>query len=296
MAELGFIDIVKKQSIVNSATELGIGDDCAVLADEHRKLVSVDMLSDGIHFDSSKEDPYLIGRKSLAVSLSDIAAMGGVAKQAFIAININKSQVSVAEKAMQGIIDLARSYDVTIAGGDTNSWHGPLVISTTVVGHSHKKGPVKRSGAKVGDIICVTGPLGGSIQGKHLSFTPRLKEVAELLRYVDINAMIDISDGLAKDLREICHKSSVAGLLDLASIPIDQTIASHKNTIERALCDGEDFELCLTLSRVNYEKFLAANLDLPLYPIGEIIEGRELLYRDGNKSKVLELRGYTHIF
>ena len=102
----------------NSETlELGIGDDCAILKDEHRKLITVDMLSDGVHFDTEKEDPYLIVRKLLAVSLSDIAAMGGSAKQAFIAINIDKSKKEVSQRAMQGIIDLAKEFDVAIAGG-----------------------------------------------------------------------------------------------------------------------------------------------------------------------------------
>ena len=172
MAELDFISKIRSQVSLNDSLELGIGDDCSILNDSDRKLITVDMLSDKVHFDTEKEDPYLIGRKSLAVSLSDIAAMGGSAVQVYVAINVDKRNTVLAEKAMQGIIDLASEFKVAIAGGDTNSWDGPLVISTTVVGISHKKGPIRRSGAQVGDIICVTGKLGGSIEGKHLSFTP----------------------------------------------------------------------------------------------------------------------------
>ncbi len=296
MAELEFIKTIKDKCEHNESLELGIGDDCAIICDSERKLVTVDMLSDKVHFDTSKEDAYLIGRKSLAVSLSDIAAMGGVAKQAYIAINIDKKDVVSAQKAMQGIIDLAAKYELSIAGGDTNSWDGPLVISTTVIGYSHDNGPVKRSGAQLGDVICVTGPLGGSIEGRHLSFEPRLREAKELMDHLKINAMIDLSDGLAKDLKEICERSSLGALLDLKEIPLSENIRSSDKKIEKALTDGEDFELCLTLSKKEYEKYLSAKLETKLFPIGEIIETKGIYYQDDDKSKRLEVMGYTHIF
>jgi thiamine-monophosphate kinase len=165
-----------------------------------------------------------------------------------------------------------------------------------VIGYSHDKGPVKRSGAKLGDIICVTGPLGGSIDGKHLSFEPRLKEAKELMDKLAINAMIDISDGLAKDLKAICDDSSLGALLDMSQIPISENILGSDIKLEKALTDGEDFELCLTLSKKEYDKYLGSKLETKLFPIGEIIESEGIYYQEDGKSKRLELMAYTHIF
>src|SRR5262249_31388106 len=149
-----------------------------------------------------------VGRKAMAANLSDIAAMAGRPVAAFAAVALPRTGSSqLAEDLYQGLREVADAFETPIAGGDTNSWKGPLVISVTVLGEAVGRGPVLRSGAKPGDWLLVTGPLGGSLRGKHLNFTPRVREALQLHSLVELHAMIDISDGLAADVGHICEES-----------------------------------------------------------------------------------------
>src|SRR5262249_50060746 len=151
-----------------------------------------------------------IGHKALAVSLSDIAAMAGKPLAAVIALALPRTHGrKLAEGIQAGIHALAAHYQVALIGGDTNSWDGPLVISSTVLGIPSGYGTVRRNGAEVGDWILVTGDLGGSILGKHLKFQPRVREAIALHQSADLHAMIDISDGLAADLHHLLQESGV---------------------------------------------------------------------------------------
>lgn len=273
MSEFGFIDWIRRRVRDRPPVLLGIGDDAAVLAPSGKPLlVTTDMLMEGTDFTFPEATPELAGRKSLAVNLSDIAAMGGVPTAAFVSVSLSKSRgEAFAERFFSGLIELADQFDVIIAGGDTNTWDQPLVTNITLLGHPAGTAAITRSGAQPGDLIFVTGELGGSIQGHHLTFTPRIAEARQLVNMVDVHAMIDISDGLAADLHHLLNASHVGAVIDAHTIPLrfpsgerqspecgDDRRGTHnqgpdaprseKTPIEHALGDGEDFELLFTVS------------------------------------------------
>ncbi|MDA1017213.1 MAG: thiamine-phosphate kinase, partial [Planctomycetota bacterium] len=182
-SEFDFIDWVRQRAAGNPRTvPLGIGDDAAALRlVDSETLVATDMLMEGVHFTFPGATPFQAGRKALAVNLSDIAAMAGRPVAAFVAIALPKSRgAAFGREVMDGIQTLADEFHTVIAGGDTNSWSGPLVVSVTVLGSVVGKRYVTRSGAKPGDRLFVTGRLGGSLSGKHLDFTPRIHEALKL--------------------------------------------------------------------------------------------------------------------
>lgn len=303
MDERALIHWIQKQTAAPSPfVPLSIGDDTALLRfPGGETLVTVDMLMDGTHFTSADTDARRIGHKALAVNLSDIAAMGGTAVAAFVALAIPRStSPEVTTSLMTGIQALAQQFQVAIAGGDTNTWDGPLVISITVMGIPHAKGPIRRSGARDGDVIYVTGPLGGSILGHHLDFTPRLAAAKALLDHHDIHAMIDLSDGLATDLRHILRASQLSGaIIDEDKLPLRDTIAhlAKSEAIIRALTDGEDFELCFTVSPQTASTLgRGESLGFPLYPIGVCTQTQSglILHSGQGQITTFEREGYEH--
>src|SRR5438128_8749532 len=166
------------------------------------------MLLDGSCFVLAEAGPWRVGRKAMAGNLSDIAAMAGRPVAAFVSVGLpRRGGRQLAEELYRGLREVADAFDTAIAGGDTNSWDGPLVISVTLLGETTARGPVRRGGARPGDWLLVTGPLGGSILGKHLTFTPRVREAQQLHLQTDLHALIDISDGLAADVSHICQES-----------------------------------------------------------------------------------------
>ena len=233
---------------------LGIGDDTAVLrvSPDHARLATVDTLMEGVHFTMPPATAQQVGHKALAVNLSDIAAMAGRPQAALVSLVLPKQDgAAIAQGIHTGIQTLADTHNVAIAGGDTNTWNGPLVVSITVLGETGcrqtgQHAAVPRSGAQAGDWIMVTGTLGGSLAGKHLDFQPRLTEARTLDQCVSLHAMIDVSDGLSADLHHILHQSRVGAIIEATSIPISAA-ADHaddgRSPLEHALCDGEDFEL-----------------------------------------------------
>lgn len=261
--EFRLIDWVRQRSGPHPQVPVGIGDDAALLTPTpgEEVIVTTDMLMDGRHFIVGETPPEWIGRKALAVNLSDIAAMGGRPLAAFIswALPRNRGR-DLAESLFAGMAQLAREFNVSIAGGDTNSWDGPLVINVTLVGETIGQRRILRSGARPGDVILVTGPLGGSLAGRHLTFTPRVHDAIELSQRVQINAMLDLSDGVASDLRHVLNQSQVGATLDANSIPIHPDVdrqLPQSEQLRKALTDGEDFELMLTVSPIEAEKLLA---------------------------------------
>ncbi len=264
LGEFQLIDWIRQRSSSHPQVLVGIGDDAAIMSPTPGEeiIVTTDMLMDGRHFIVGQTPPELIGRKALAVNLSDIAAMGGRPLAAFISWALpRQGGRDLAQALFTGMIELAESYNVAIAGGDTNSWDGPLVISITLVGETVGGRRVLRSEAAVGDWIFVTGPLGGSLQsGRHLTFTPRVHEALDLVQRVQVSSMLDLSDGIASDLRHILDQSGVGATLDAASIPIhsdvDRTVPEREQ-LRRALTDGEDFELLFTVSPLEGQRLLA---------------------------------------
>ncbi len=263
LGEFQLIDWIRQRSSLHPQVPVGIGDDAALLAPTPGEeiLVTTDMLMDGRHFVVGQTPPELIGRKALAVNLSDIAAMGGRPLAAFISWALPRQGGRVlAQSLFKGMAELAESYNVAIAGGDTNSWDGPLVISITLLGETVGGRRILRSGARPGDWIFVSGPLGDSLlSGRHLTFIPRVHEALDLVQRVQVSSMLDLSDGIASDLRHILDQSGVGATLDARSIPIhsdvDRTLPEWEQ-LRRALTDGEDFELLFTVSPLEGQRLL----------------------------------------
>lgn len=252
---------------------IGIGDDTAAVQTQSPLLLTSDLLVERTHFDFQVHAPYDIGRKALAVNISDIAAMGGTPAYALLSLATNPS---VNDQALRnffnGFCDLARAYGISLIGGDTNTTRGPFVASVTLCGHPHFRQIVTRAGAKPGDLLLVTGPLGGSYEsGKHLHFTPRVTDARMLLDRLAINAMMDISDGLGADLPKLCAESGVGAKIFAEALPISANVAPSlplAERVRRALGDGEDFELLIALPRSAL--FLATSILPQLQVIGEI--------------------------
>lgn len=297
-SEFSFISWLRSQTPGSPRVLVGPGDDTAVLAPSTRQqLVTVDMLMDGTDFWIGEVGARAAGRKAMAVNLSDIAAMAGIPTAAVVSVALPKvGGRELAEELYRGLREVADAFGVPIVGGDTNSWDGPLVISVTLLGEATERGPVLRSGAKPGDWLLVTGPLGGSIRGKHLAFTPRVKEALELHAVADLHAMIDISDGLAADLNHILEESRCGAVLVAESIPIsrDAVELSHtsgKTALEHALGDGEDFELVLAVSPADGERLLR---EFPaLVKIGDCVEAGLWIEENGVLRK-LPPTGWVH--
>ena len=300
--EFAYIDWLRRRTPPATNVIVGPGDDTAVLKAPPRPLlVTTDMLLEGSCFWLAEAGPRRVGRKAIAVNLSDIAAMAGVPTAAVVSVGLPRAGGrELAEGLYLGMRELADAFGLPLVGGDTNSWDGPLSISVTMLGEASERGPVLRSGAKIGDWVMVTGPLGGSILGHHLDFTPRVREALALHAAADLHAMIDLSDGLAKDLHHICEESRCGAILVAEAIPITEAareLASRdgRSLLEHALSDGEDFELVFTVSAADGER-LVREQPVPgvtLARIGEVVETGYWLEQGGARVP-LEPRGYEH--
>ena len=287
---------------------VGIGDDAAVLkmAGADECVVTVDMLMDGVDFDLTTADPQRVGRKSLAVNLSDLAAMASRPLACVVALALPRSGgMDLARALYEGMLPLAERYQLAIAGGDTNSWDAPLAISVTLLGTVTSTGPLRRCGARPGDRIVVTGAFGGSILGRHFDFEPRMEEAILLAERYELHAGIDVSDGLSLDLARLCQESGCGALLETSAIPISAD--AHRLAAERAdgptplahaLGDGEDFELILAVAPSDVRRMLADQpLGVPLTAIGHFVSEPGLWHvaENGNRLPLVPC-GFQHDF
>jgi thiamine-monophosphate kinase len=304
--EFSLIDWIRRQTGTSPRTVLGIGDDCALLrpAPGRDWLVTTDMLMDGRHFRLEHDGPEAVGYKALGVNLSDIAAMAGNPVAAVVAVALPRRQaVALARGIFAGMAPLAERFGVDLVGGDTNAWDGPLVVSITVLGEATAQAPVRRSGARPGDVILVTGPLGGSLKGRHLRPQPRLREAQALHHAATLHAMIDISDGLASDLGHILEESGGLGAELVAdAIPIhpdahDLSRLDGRSPLDHALNDGEDFELCVVVPPDDAARLLESPPSPALlHRIGEIQSEPGLWLRTQDGSRVaIEGQGFDHL-
>jgi thiamine-monophosphate kinase len=277
------------------------GDDAAVLkVGRGHLLFKTDSVIDGVHFDSLTARPEDIGHKAIARCLSDIAAMGCYPTFAVVAIMIPRNAREAYIKRVLGGLDrTARKFKTPVVGGDVKSHAGKLAISVALLGETRDLRPVRRGGAKVGDAIAVTGPLGGSILGRHLRFTPRVREGIELNRRFELHSMIDISDGLSADLGHICDESRVGAVLYEGRLPVSPQARrlAHRDgrtPLDHALSDGEDYELLFTLPPIEAVRVEKAKLGKV---IGEIsaVDGMYLRDRKGALREI-ERRGWEHRF
>jgi len=308
MNEFQLIHRLTRDLSTNEAVVVGPGDDCAVLdmgARNQWLLFKTDAVVEGIHF--TKDVPAgKIGHKALGRCLSDIAAMAGAPTAALVTIGLpRKFDPAFVEAIYAGINALARQHGVAIVGGETTTNPERIVISVALVGLVARGKAVPRSGAKVGDAIFVTGELGASLAGKHLEFEPRLNEAQWLTEHFSIHAMIDLSDGLAGDLRHVLAASGVGAELLKSAIPISRSakeIAKRgdaaKPALVAALTDGEDFELLFTVASKDAVPLLDAWKKhfpkLKLSCVGKIVAGEVLTLRDRDGARTLSAGGYVH--
>ncbi len=295
LGEFGWIALIQKILHPKMRHVIGVGDDTAVLPGTPKNiLLTTDMILEGRHFDRSEATAYEIGRKALAVNLSDIAAMAGTPKYAVVAVGLPGSlTVSYAMEILRGMKDLAQRFNVEIVGGDTNK-SNKIIISVTLTGEVDANKAVYRSGAQKGDWVFVSGALGGSYASKkHLRFMPQIKLSQALSRFVHLNAMMDISDGLLSDLGHICKESGVGAVLMGPQIPL----SNSRVTLESALTEGEDFELLFTVSDKDAQKILASRAFRDkVYPVGRITATHQGVYLlDGRGRRIqLKKKGFDH--
>ena len=281
---------------------IGIGDDMAEarIADGVTVLITTDMILDGVHFDLRETTLRQVGYKAMAVNLSDCAAMATIPVAAVAAVALPKGFGQKELKQLhKGITEAADRFNCPLVGGDITCWRNkePFAINIAMISKRAANSPVRRSGAKVGDCICVTGSLGGSRYRRHLEFEPRVKEALKIARMVTLNSMIDLSDGLSSDLNRICKQSKVGAILDAKLIPISKDAKRSKNPLNSAINDGEDFELLFTLSERDCEKLLSKwRKRLPITCIGKITASRQVRIKMTDGSiKDLKPCGYDHL-
>src|ERR1700744_2430439 len=319
LGEFGLINhLTKNIQLVQKSTVKGVGDDAAVLDFEGKKvLVSTDILMEGIHFDLAYTPLKHLGYKSVQVNLSDIYAMNGTATQVTVSIGISsKFPLEAVEELYEGIYLACEKYNVDLIGGDTTSSRQGLVISVTSIGYADEKDIAYRNTANEGDLICVSGDLGGAYVGLQLlerekqiyienpNIQPDLegkdyiierqlkpearKDIVELLKDIDIKptAMIDISDGLASEILHICKQSEKRLNIYAEKIPLDPMTyeTAREFNLDPTVCalsGGEDYELLFTIKQADYEKI---KLQMDISIIGHITEasaGCNLVTRSG---------------
>jgi thiamine-monophosphate kinase len=287
---------------------LGPGDDAAVLrmAGIGECVLTVDLLTEGVDFLLAEVDPRRVGRKALAVNLSDLAAMAARPLAAVLAVAVpRQGGRELAVQLYEGLLPLAEKYDLAIAGGDTNSWDGPLVITATLLGQVTARGALLRNGARAGDRIIVSGAFGGSILARHLDFEPRVNEALLLNERYELHAGMDVSDGLALDLSRLVRESDVGAIVQTDRVPIHEDArrlaterSDGRTPLEHALGDGEDFELLLAVPPDEARRMLAEQpLGVPLTDIGQFTAEPGLWQRAaGGPVLPLTPSGWEHRF
>jgi len=332
LGEFGLIDhLTKNIELKNTSTKYGVGDDCAILEyGEKQVLVSTDLLVENVHFDLSYVPLKHLGYKAVMVNLSDVYSMMGKASQITVSIALsNRFPIEAVEELYEGINLACKLYDVDLVGGDVTSSNLGLVISITVIGEVEKDKAVKRNGAKDGDLLVVSGDLGGAYLG--LQVLEREKEVykvnpdsqpdlsgydyimerqlkpearmdiPKILNELNVlpTSMIDISDGLSSEVLHICNQSKVGCNIYEEKIPLDPTVISaceefNLDATTVALSGGEDYELLFTIKADDYDK-IKGNPSLTV--IGHMTDassGTNLVTRAG-ESIAIKAQGWNHM-
>jgi thiamine-monophosphate kinase len=329
LGEFGLIDLFRKKfpapPEAGKRIVLGLGDDCAVLKSYPKNLLlfTTDSLMERVHFDLACFTWEDVGIKAMSANVSDIAAMGGLPLASVVSLGLpKKMEVDDALNLYSGMDKMAKKFGFLIVGGDI-FLSDKVVISVALLGEVEPKFLKKRSGAKIGDLICVTGDLGESRAGlellqshkkdksafgstfnkdifnKHLRPVPRLFESRELVRKLKINSMIDISDGLLGDFYHILEESCVGARLFEDKIPISKKVLKlspflKQKPLDYALYSGEEYELLFTVDRRDLMSLKTLNTKVSV--IGEITDKalRMEMVNRYNKVRVLEKRGYVH--
>lgn len=299
--EHGFIAWAKQRAARLPKVKLGIGDDCALIAPTGEDMVvTTDSLCDGTHFVLSECGPKAVGHKLVAVNLSDLASMAAEPVAVFLSLCLPRHRSGeIGAEIFEGVCESCERYQVAIAGGDTNVWDGPLVVHMTAIGKAPLGGCWLRSGASVGDAIVVTGKLGGSIRGKHLTFEPRLSLAKKLHGMGIVRGATDISDGLGIDLLNVTVASKCGAEVDLDRIPISEDAnalaeSSGRTPLEHAIGDGEDFELLLAVSQDRLAELPSEIDGVPLTVIGSFVSRTGLWSKTRSGIAQMQPKGYVH--
>lgn len=331
LGEFGLIDhLTRNNEIRNSSTVLSVGDDAAIIDHFGRQTVlSTDLLIEGIHFDLMYTPLKHLGYKSVVANISDIYAMNATPTQILLSIAIsNKFSVEALDEFYSGIYFACEKYGVDLVGGDTTTSQRGFVISITAIGEVAPDSYVKRSGARINDLICVSGDLGGAFLGltilerekkifEQTGAQPDLenqayivgrllkpearKDVIEFFATHEIipTSMMDISDGLSSELLHICKQSNVGCVLYEDKLPLNEDSKEFAYKLELdptacALSGGEDYELLFTVAQGDYEKISANNGLSIIGYITEAAEGKNIITRGGNKHELVA-QGWNHL-
>lgn len=321
VGEFGLIDLIKQNTIVvPDGVELGIGDDAAAFWPSPGKLqlVTTDMLVESVHFDLRWISAWQLGYKAMAVNISDIAAMGGAPRHGAVSLALPaKSSVEFVVELYEGMKAIAREYGVNIIGGDTVSSPDHIVINVTLTGDVLASGLIRRSGARLGDKVLVTGCVGNSAAGlewlcsggppgqqanlvaAHVTPKPQVV-VGQAAAAAGATAMDDISDGIASEANEIASASAVGLILYADRLPLSEELVrfaatAGRDPVDYALYGGEDYQLLLTMPADAAESFIRSQAGSCCTVIGEVSSCKSvvLVSKDGS-TKLLEPRGYNH--
>ena len=296
--EREFINWLKTTLDEQTNTNAGIGDDAAVFTTPPgmKQLLTSDCLVDRVHFDVTTTSLNLIGRKCVAASISDIAAMCGSPKYAIISIVAPRSfKLDDLKKLCEGMFSVSDAYSCSIVGGDFISHDGPLTINVTILGLAKQNQLRFRFATEVNDSIFVSGALGGSRDGHHLTFEPRVQLGLALGGNQAVHSLTDITDGLVLDLHSILTAGNYGATLIESDIPTSPHLANDKSAIAAALYDGEDFELLFTASSEYQGHLENMSSDVAITKIGYINHDPQiLLMTDSGDTRRLDVRGYSH--
>lgn len=323
--EFGMIKRIRR--IIESESDeivLGIGDDAAVVRPKSGSclVLTTDAMVEGVHFDLRYTSFDALGWKALAVNLSDVAAVGGVPSYALVSLALPEAwTVEDIESFYRGLKRCGKAYDCKVIGGDTVRSIGKGFISISVIGYVNKNAIINRSGAQLGDLLCVTGRLGGVRAGfealrgnrggdafrksirRFLKPLPKIAEAGKLIRELKISSMIDISDGLASDVGHLCEESGLGCILWEDAIPLHSDVKAwvEKTGISPtrfALTSGEEYELLFTVDPDRFERWINHNQKesrSPVTPIGEMIQKkRGIRIKRGGETVPFSEKGWDH--
>jgi thiamine-monophosphate kinase len=327
IGEFGLIERIGRGCLIRSEGVIkAIGDDAAVIRTRPGRvqLITTDLLLERVHFLREAASGADLGYKALAVNLSDIAAMGGTPREAFVSIAVPEDcRIEFLEDLYRGMKALAARYEVNILGGDTTASAADLVINVTLAGEADPSEVLYRHGACVGDVVCVTGSLGDSRAGLHLILNriaadgpdrqalvrahlrprPRVAEGRFLAACGAVHAAIDISDGLSSDLGHIAAASGVGACIHTRQLPLSAPLKAFcgefgRDPVDQALAGGEDYELLCTVAAQAFESIqdrYARRFGRPLYPIGKVTATGEMVRVDSDGNTVrLAPSGWDH--
>lgn len=324
LGEFGLINHLTKQiTISQDTTTKGIGDDAAVLDFSKTKtLISTDLLLEGIHFDLAYTPFKHLGYKAIQVNLSDIYAMNGIASQVTVSIGLSsRFPLETIEEFYEGVHIACKKYGVDLVGGDTSASKQGLIISVTSIGYAKEKDICYRDGAQEGDLICVSGDLGAAYVGLQLlerekqiflenpNIQPDLegkdyivermlkpearKDIVEHLKSIKVkpSSMIDVSDGLASEIKHICTASNKGCSIYEEKIPIDSMTydTAREFSLDPTVCalnGGEDYELLFTIKQVDYEKVKDSPDITIIGHVTDLASGCQLITKSGNQHEI----------